>query len=162
MNKLYVGKVVGTHGIKGEIKVFSDVEIKNRVFKIGTKLFFEDIDEEYEINAVRLHKDNYLILLKGFNNINDVSFLNKTKVYVNRADFIKNNENILEDLLGFDVILDDIVIGTIKDYDENQSYATFLVEGEKRFYLPNVSEYIINIDLDNKKVYTKNVGDLML
>ena len=40
MNKLYVGKVVGTHGIKGEIKVYSEIEIKGKVFKEGTKLYF--------------------------------------------------------------------------------------------------------------------------
>ena len=54
------------------------------------------------------------------------------------------------------------ILGSIKDYEVNSSYATFLVEGDKNFYLPNVSNYITKIDLENKKVYTKNVGDLML
>lgn len=162
MNKLYVGKVVGTHGIKGEIKVYSEIEIKDKVFKENTKLYFSDSDKEFLIESVRFHKDNFLVLLKGFNNINDVLFLNKSKVYVNRDEFLNNTEYVINDLLGFEVIDNDKVIGIIKDYEVNSSYATFLVEGNKNFYLPNVSNYVTKIDLETKKVYTKNVGDLMI
>ena len=162
MNKLYVGKVVGTHGIKGEIKVYTEIEIKDKVFKEGTKLYFNDNNEEYIVESVRFHKDNYLVLLKGFNNINDVLFLNKSKVYVNRDLFLDNSEYVLDDLIGFEVVNNDKIVGIIKDYEQNASYATFLVEGEKKFYLPNVSDFVTNIDLKNKKVYTKNVGDLMI
>lgn len=162
MNKLYVGKVVGTHGIKGEIKVFSEIEIKSNIFKENTKLYFNDSEKEYIIESVRFHKDNYLVLLKGFYNINDVLFLNKSKVYVNREEFLNNEEYVIDDLLGFMVVENDKVLGTIKDYELNGSYATFLVEGEKNFYLPNVENYVTKIDLNSKKVYTKNVGDLML
>lgn len=162
MNKLYVGKVVGTHGIKGEIKISSDIEIRNRVFLNNTKLYFEGLNDEYTIESVRYHKDNYLVLLKDFNNINDVLFLNKKKVYVNREDILKNNEYVLDDLIGFEVMCDDKSYGIIKDYENNGSYATFLVEGEHKFYLPNVESYVQNIDLEGKKVYTKNVGDLII
>ena len=162
MNKLYVGRVVGTHGIKGEIKVYTEIEIKDKVFKEGTKLYFNDDNKEYTIESVRFHKDNYLVLLKGFCNINDVLFLNKSKVYVDRDEFLNKEEYVIDDLLGFIVVDNDKVVGTIKDYEVNASYATFLVEGDKTFYLPNVSNYVIKIDLENKKVYTKNVGDLML
>lgn len=161
-DKLYVGRVVGTHGIKGELKVSSDIEISDKVFTCGNKLYFEELTNAYEIESVRFHKDNYLVLLKGFNNINDVLFLNKKKVYINREDVLNDSEYVLDDLIGFKVICDDTEYGVIKDYDLNSSYATFLVEGDKRFYLPNVPSYVINIDLGSKKVYTKNVGDLIL
>ena len=162
MSKLYVGRVVGTHGIKGEIKVSSNTEVQDKVFLLGNKLYFEGLENEYIIDAVRYHKDNYLVLLKGFNNINDVLFLNKKKVYVNRDEILNENEYVLDDLIGYEVICDDKLYGIIKDYEKNNSYATFLVEGEKKFYLPNVSQYVINIDLKSKRVYTKNVGDLII
>lgn len=162
MNKLYVGKVVGTHGIKGEIKVYSELEIKNKVFKENTNIYFNDSEKSYTIESVRFHKDNYLVLLKGFYNINDVLFLNKSKVYVDRDEFLNKEEYVIDDLIGFEVVDSDIVVGIIKDYELNNSYATFLVEGDKKFYLPNVENYVTKIDLESKKVYTKNVGDLML
>ena len=162
MNKLYIGRVVGTHGIKGEIKVFSDNEAKDRSFIPGNILYFGDSDQEYKIESVRIHKGNYLVLLEGFYNINDVLFLNKNKVYINREDVLKADEYVLDDLIGFKVINNEEEIGEITDYQYNGSYATFLVEGKRKIYLPNVPDFVVNIDLNAKKVYTKNVGELML
>lgn len=162
MNKLYVGKVVGTHGIKGEIKVLSDINIKSKVFIKDTVLYFNEDNKEYKISSVRFHKGCYLVLLDSYNNINDVLFLNKSKVYVDRDKFLNSDEYVLDDLIGFEVICDNEVVGIIKDYDLNSQYATFLVEGDKKLYIPNVPSFVENIDLDGKKVYTKNVGDLML
>ena len=162
MNKLYVGKVVGTHGIKGEIKILSDIEIVDKVFQKGRVLYFDGINDSYTISSVRFHKDNFLVLLDGFNNINDVLFLNKKKVYVDRECVLDVDQYVLDDLIGFEVMCDGKSYGIVKDYDLNGSYATFLVEGENKFYLPNVDEYVINVDLTNKKVYTKNVGDLII
>lgn len=163
MDKIYIGKVIGTHGIKGEIKILSDVEVSDKAFKSGNILYFEDESNEYIIDSVRVHKGAYLVLLKGFNNINDVLFLNKKKVYIDRSAVLTNSEYVLEELLDFTVCDENSNnLGIIKDYEFNGSYATFLVEGDKKFYLPNVENYVTKIDLENKKVYTKNVGDLML
>ena len=163
MDKLYIGKVIGTHGIKGELKVLSDVEVAPKALNKDNVIYFENDNKEYKVASVRVHKGAYLVLLDGFNNINDVLFLNKKKVYINREDVLHENEYVLEDLLGFEVVDENNnFIGVIKDYDLNSSYATFLVEGSKKVYIPNVSQYILNIDLNNKKVYTKNVGDLMI
>ena len=35
MKDVYVGKIVSTHGIKGEVKILSDFEYKDKVFKVG-------------------------------------------------------------------------------------------------------------------------------
>ena len=35
---IYVGKIVNTHGIKGEIRILSDFEYKNKVFVPKMKL----------------------------------------------------------------------------------------------------------------------------
>ena len=162
MNNLYIGKVIGTHGIKGELKILSDVEVKDKAFKVGNTLCFENDNHEYKIASVRIHKGAYLILLDGFNNINDVLFLNKKKVYVDRNNVLSKDEYVIYVLIGFKVISDEKEIGVITDYENGISYATFLVEGDKKFYLPNVKEYVTNIDLESKKVYTKNVEGLII
>ena len=36
---ILVGKLVNTHGIKGEVKILSDFEYKTRVFKKDFKLY---------------------------------------------------------------------------------------------------------------------------
>ena len=64
-----VGKIVGTHGIKGELKVKSDTSF-NR-FEKGNKLYI-DKTQEVTINSHRQHKGMELITINGLKNINDV------------------------------------------------------------------------------------------
>ena len=55
MGKVYVGKIVSTHGIKGEIKILSGFNFKDKVFKIGNKLIIDD--KEYEIKSFVFIRD---------------------------------------------------------------------------------------------------------
>ena len=54
MNKVYIGKIVNTHGIKGEIRLLSDFPFKDKVFVVGNNILVDDI--EYKINSYRRHK----------------------------------------------------------------------------------------------------------
>ena len=42
MDKVYVGKIVSTHGIKGEIKILTQFNFKDKVFKVGNSLIIDD------------------------------------------------------------------------------------------------------------------------
>ena len=49
MNKIVIGKYVTTHGIKGEIRIKSDFNEKDKVFKVGNEII---IDKTY----IKLYK----------------------------------------------------------------------------------------------------------
>ena len=38
MEKVYIGKIVNTHGIKGELRILSDFEFKDKAFKVNTEI----------------------------------------------------------------------------------------------------------------------------
>ena len=66
MRKVNVGKVVNTHGIKGEIRILSNFKYKSLVFQKGNHLY---IDE-----------DNYLIMLSkkfGVKVVTDLELFHK-------------------------------------------------------------------------------------
>ena len=54
MNNIYVGTITGCHGIKGELKILSDFEYKERVFTKGFSLIIDGII--HKITSVRIHK----------------------------------------------------------------------------------------------------------
>ena len=70
MDEVYIGKVVGTHGIKGEIRILSDFQFKDKVFVVGKKLIIDD--REYVIRSYRKHKNFDMVTLDYYNNINEV------------------------------------------------------------------------------------------
>ena len=54
MDKICVGKFVNTHGLKGEIRIISDFEYKNDVFKPDNKIYIND--QLFIIDSYRKHK----------------------------------------------------------------------------------------------------------
>ena len=70
MNKLYIGKIVNTHGIKGELRIKDNLTTKQRdeIFKIGSNLIIDD--KTYKITSYRVHKDYDMGTFLGLNNIN--------------------------------------------------------------------------------------------
>ena len=94
MKKIKVGKVVNTHGIKGEIRILSDFQFKDKVFKINNSLIIGD--KEYIIKSYRVHKMFDMVTLEGYNNINDVLFLLKKDVYFDEDNLLLNDNEVLE------------------------------------------------------------------
>ena len=50
MNKIYIGKIVSTHGIKGELRILSDFQFKDKVFKVDNKLIIDDKEYTHTCN----------------------------------------------------------------------------------------------------------------
>ena len=75
---IYIGKIVNTHGIKGEIRILSNFKYKNEIFKIDNYLYIDNI--KYQIKTYRRHKNYDMVTFNNFNNINDVLFLKNKNV----------------------------------------------------------------------------------
>ena len=106
MEKLFVGKVVTSHGIKGEIKILSDFQFKDKVFSVGNKLIIDN--NEYEIKSYRVHKGFDMVTLDDYHDINEVLFLLKKEVYVDKDSLDFSDDEVLdEELMEFEVITTD-------------------------------------------------------
>lgn len=106
MEKLFVGKVVTTHGIKGEIKILSSFQFKEKVFSVGNKLIIDN--NEYEIKSYRVHKGFDMVTLDDYHDINEVLFLLKKEVYVDKDSLDFSDDEVLdEELMEFSVITTD-------------------------------------------------------
>ena len=113
---VYVGKIVNTHGIKGEIRILSDFEYKDKVFVPNMKIYIGRKKEQEVIQTYRHHKNFEMITMKGYTNINEVLKYKGLYVYVDKNDLKLSSLEILDsDLINLTVILDGVKKGTIKD-----------------------------------------------
>lgn len=161
MDYINVGKIVNTHGIKGELRILSDFELKNQVFVIGKNIYIGDSFIKEEIASYRKHKEFDMITLKNYNNINQVLKYLKKKVYVKRED-LNIDKYLMTDLIGLDVYLKEQKIGKIIDFVYNGSNKLLVVEGLKKFYIPMVEDFVNKVDINNCKVdVTDNVKGLI-
>lgn len=152
MNKIFIGKVVSTHGIKGEIRILSDFPYKDKVFIINNKIIIDD--KEYIIKSYRVHKGYDMVTLDGFNNINDVLFLLKSNVYISEELLNLDDDEILDDeLITFKVLTKDGKEGIIKEIFKASSTNKILrVMFDREVLIPMNSPMIKKIDKENKEV----------
>lgn len=161
MDYLYIGRVVNTHGLKGEIRIISDFEYKNYVFKPGIAIYIGTEHKKYIITGYRHHKNYEMITLRDYNRIEDVLPLMKKKVYVIKSEIEELKELILiDDLIGLDSYIDDKYIGKVSDiYNTGVNYKVFEIYdiNNKKKLIPYNKNFIENIDLKNKKIIFKGV-----
>lgn len=152
MDKVYIGKIVSTHGIKGEIKIISDFQFKSKVFKIENKLIVDNI--EYVIKTYRVHKKFDMVTLKGYDNINDVLFLMKKKVYIDKNNlYLDDNEVLDQDLLDFKILTIDGRCGIISEiFFSSPSNKIIRAVFDKEVLIPFNSPMVKKIDKINKEV----------
>ena len=157
-----VGKVINFFGIKGELKVKSDFDKKEKVFKIGNNILINN--EPLKITSVRIHKNNYLIRVNDINDINLVTKYIGYNVYFRKRDLgLTDNEYILEELIGVDVMDNSENIGkVIEIYTSSNMNYIKVKYSNKTYLIPLIDEYIDHFDRDTKIIYTNNGKSLCL
>ena len=158
MKFINIGKIVNTHGIKGELRILSDFRHKDKVFKKGMKFYVSKEKEEYIVNSYRFHKIYDMVTFVGFSNINEVLFLKGRQVYINREDLVlDNNEIFIDDLVGYDVVVGTKNIGKVTGIMYNNKANDNLEVG--KILIPYVKDFIIKIE--NNIIYVKEIEGLL-
>ena len=89
MNELVcIGKVINFFGIKGELKVLTNFDKKELVYKVGMPIKIKE--EDLTITSIRVHKNYYLI------RVNDINDINKITKYIGYNIYVKKEDIILE------------------------------------------------------------------
>lgn len=152
MDEVYIGKVVGTHGIKGEIRILSDFQFKDKVFVVGNRLIIDD--KEYVIRSYRKHKNFDMVTLDYYNDINEVLFLVKKKVYVTKKSLeLDDNEVLDEELINYMVLTTEGKQGVIKEiFLASPNNKILRVMFEKEVLIPLNSPMIKEISKSKSQV----------
>ena len=156
-----VGKIVGTHGIKGELKVKSDTSFDR--FKKGNVLYIEK-EKKIVINSSRVHKGMHLITINGLTNINDVlCYVNKDIYVPHDRSELEEGEFYYEDIIGLDCYNSKgELIGPVKDLQEvPQGLILEIQTKNKTILIPFVDEFVVEVDLENKRIQIQEIEGLL-
>lgn len=152
MNKIVIGRYVTTHGIKGEIRIKSDFNEKDKVFKVGNEII---IDKPYIITSYRVHKGYDMVTLEGINRIEDIIDLKNSLVYIDRDKYFQD-EVIEDDLVGYKV--ENSYLDTFVAEIRNMTMNKKIIVCRNNKFIP--FELIKNIDNNNKIIYIEDVEGL--
>lgn len=159
MDEIFVGKLVNTRGLKGEVKVISNFERKDEVFVKGRYLYING--RSYVVDNVSHNKNFILLHFVGINDINEIEFLKGSDIYALKSDFVSDESDYLySDLIGFEVVCKGNAYGIVSDFQNNGVNPLLEVDNNgKTSYIPVNSNLIENVDLENKKITVSESGE---
>ena len=144
--RMELGKIVNTFGLKGEIKIWPYVDYISKVKKVYIN------NSKMEIERARSQKNIFVIKLKGIDTIEQAEKLKNYIIEMEREDAPKlpKDTYYISDLIGFDVYTDEgKLLGKLDDIFKTGANDVYQV-GE--ILLPSIKEVIKQIDTENKKI----------
>lgn len=151
--EIEVGTIVGTHGIKGEVKIYATTDFADARFAVGNKvtLVLKQKQVELEIASHRYHKKMDLVKFVGLDSINDVEQYRGAIVYANQDDDLDEGEYYYGDLIGCQVQDEDgHDLGKVISILEMPTQDVLEVEDHANTYMiPYVDAFIVDEDVEN-------------
>lgn len=159
MNGMFtVGRIVNTHGIKGELKVMPTTDDPKRFNDLKEIYVERNGLEKYSIEGVRYHKNFVLIKLKGIEDINAGELFKGGLLKIDRKDSLplKKDEYYMSDLYDLEVFTEEgRYLGKLVDIIYTGSNDVYTVKNEetgKELLLPAIKQVIKDVDLEAKKI----------
>lgn len=163
MEYIYIGKIVNTHGIKGEVRILSKFRYKSKVLNKYFKIYIGKDKQEEIINSYRPHKQFDMITIEGITNINDVLKYKGKPIYINKEDLILGKDEYLdEDLIGLNVIMNNKIMGKVEKIERDIHQDKIVVNKDGTMYLvPYVYDIIENINLEDGTITLNYIKGLL-
>lgn len=156
MKYIFIGRIVNTHALKGEVRIVSDFEFKDRIFKENTLLYIGENKDKEIIETYRKHKQFDMVKFKGIDYINDVLKYKGSKVYIDESILnLKDDEILISELINMDVYNDNKYVGKITEYRSDNGNNMLRVNNK---LIPYNKDFITKIDKENKSIYFHDIG----
>lgn len=154
---LLVGKVLGTRGLNGELKVEYLTDTAEDFFSIK-RIFLDPNTLPLNVMGLRVYKSNILMKVSSLDTKEAAELWIGKNLYAYREDIhLKENRYFIEDLKGCKVIdyQNKKVYGFLKDVintGANDIYIIKSLEG-KEYLVPVIEGTVKNVDLENDEIY---------
>ena len=159
MNRLEAGKIINTHGLKGEVKVvtwtdypevFEDIEYVWLQKRTG--------DQRLDIKNIKYQKNNIIVRFEQINSIEEAEKYKNQILYVDREQMppLPDGMHYIVDLIGLNVYEEENgeLIGVISDVFNTGANDVYDVkrEGKRNLLLPVIDECVREVDVENNRV----------
>lgn len=161
MEKVRIAKIVNTHGLNGELKIYlttSNPEMrfaKNSIVYIGENpnsilLTAKVLNYKYKSNSIAF------VTLSGYEDINKVEQYVNTNMYADKLE-LEDGSYYIDDLIGFKIVDSNQREYGIAEKAVYVSDKIYFVVGKD--YLPFDTEHFIDkVDLEKKELILSELG----
>lgn len=163
MEKIKIGKIVKTVGLKGEVKVYNysdSIEIYETIESIYVE------DRLTVIENVRAQKNMVILKLEGADDRNAAEALRGKELYITEDDLpeLPEGQYYVRDLIGMSVTEEDgNLLGHVTDVLQNTAQDIFEVESEngKKLLIPKVDQFVLDIDAEKREITVRLIEGML-
>ena len=163
MEKIKIGKIVNTVGLKGEVKVYNysdSIEIYETIESIYVE------DRLTVIENVRAQKNMVILKLEGADDRNAAEALRGKELYITEDDLpeLPEGQYYVRDLIGMSVTEEDgNLLGHVTDVLQNTAQDIFEVESEngKKLLIPKVEQFVLDIDAEKREITIRLIEGML-
>lgn len=157
---LEVGKIVNTHGVRGEIKVVPLTDDPKRFNKLKSAFIADEVTEnmqKYSFESVKYQKNFVILKLKNIDNANEAEKFRNKFIIINREDAVKLPEGsyFVCDLINSEVFDENNNrLGVLVDVLQTGSNDVYVVRDEKKkeLLIPALKSVVKEISITDKKI----------
>ncbi len=168
-NKIKIGKIVNTQGLRGELKIYPLTDYIERFEEIDYVYLEGEQNIKLIIEAIRFKKNLIIVKFRDLNNIDAVEKYKDKSIFIDEKQLreLPDDSYYIFDLIGIEVYDENNnYIGILKDVIQNAAQDTYVIENNndeqaKNFMIPAVREFIKNIDIENKKMIVKLIEGMI-
>ena len=150
---LEVGEIVGTHGVRGEMRVnpWCDSPAFLKKFK---KLYLDEKGEKcLDVKSAREHSTVALLQVDGIDTVEKAQAMRNKVLYIKREDakIPKGNYFIAEliDCTVYDADEEDKVYGVLTDVSMTGANDVWHIEKDgKEYLIPAIKDVVISVDVE--------------
>jgi 16S rRNA processing protein RimM len=154
-----VGQIGKTHGLKGEVKVFSLTDSLERFKKLKTVY----IDGEMrKVEGCKLQSDKAILKIEGIDSIEQAELYRNKFLMVSREEAIPLEEGsyYVADLIDCSVLdSDGEELGKVFDVLHTPGNDVYWVKGNKEVLIPVLKDIVVSIDIVKRVIIIKPVSD---
>ncbi|MGG4127887.1 ribosome maturation factor RimM [Paenibacillus illinoisensis] len=155
-----VGKVVNTHGIRGELKIMPLTDFPEVRFAKNAELYLFTPDNHpvlVHVESARLHKNMYIVRLKEYGNINEVEKFKGGIAKVSKENLaeLEENEYYFHQIVGCTVVTEEGEnLGTISEILTPGANDVWVVKtaAGKEILLPVIDDVVLDVNVNEKLV----------
>lgn len=155
------GKIVGTHGIHGELRVLPWCDSPQFLQQFHT-LYLNGGDAPVRVFSSRVHKQMLLMQLEGVDTVEKADQLKNEILYLDRDEVkLPEGRYFMQDLIGLDVYDADTFIyyGVLSEVLQTGANDVYEVtaQDKKTYLIPAVPSVVEKIDFEKQKVLIRPV-----
>lgn len=157
---LEAGEVVGTHGIRGEVKILPWADGPEFLLDFD-RLYLDG--KPFEVESSRIHKSLVLVKFQGVDDIETAQKFRGRTVTIDREGLtLEDGTVFIADLIGLPVFSEGRQIGILREVLTLPGNDVYVVEGEQRYMIPAVSEFLEKVDAEGGEIHVRLIEGMAL